>query len=155
IVGIITPFLLTDKPQQAKWLSREEKDWLIDKLAEEKQAIKAKKSYTLWQAFTDRDVLILTLTYLLWMTGYYGFIMWLPTIVKGLSQYFTNQVVGWLVVIPYLGALLAMIVVSRHSDKTNERRYHTMFALLTKIRENQRRVLHFAIIRLPGISSKK
>ncbi|MCL6480008.1 MAG: MFS transporter, partial [Peptococcaceae bacterium] len=131
IFGLITPFYLTDKPGQAKWLTAEERNWLINRLNEEVEAKKAHKAYTLWQAFADRDVIILALIYFFWVTGFYGFNMWLPTIVKGLSTTFTNQTVGWLVAIPYIGSLFSMILVSRHSDRTGERRCHTMLMLLT------------------------
>lgn len=131
IFGLITPFYLTDKPGQAKWLTAEERNWLINRLNEEVDAKKAHKAYTLWQAFADRDVIILALIYFFWVTGFYGFNMWLPTIVKGLSTTFTNQTVGWLVAIPYIGSLFSMILVSRHSDRTGERRCHTMLMLLT------------------------
>jgi ACS family tartrate transporter-like MFS transporter len=131
IFGLITPFYLTDKPEQAKWLTAEERNWLINRLNEEVKAKKAHKAYTLRQAFTDRDVIVLALIYFFWVTGFYGFNMWLPTIVKGLSGTFTNQTVGWIVAIPYLGSLISMILISRHSDQTGERRRHTMLTLLT------------------------
>lgn len=130
IFGIITPFYLTDRPHQATWLDPAERDWLLTKLAAEAAQKKARKTFTLRQAFVDRDVLILAVTYFFWVCGFYGFTMWLPTIVKGLSATLTNVIVGYLVAIPYAGAFLSMILIARHSDRTGERRYHTFAALV-------------------------
>lgn len=131
VLGIMTPFYLTDKPEQAKWLDREEKGWLTGVLAEEKSAIVKKKHYTLLQAFTDRDVLILSGIYFTWVCGFYGVTMFLPILVKALSAKISNQMVGFLVAVPYIGAFFSMFFISRHSDRTKERRYHTIGSLIT------------------------
>ena len=130
VFGLITPFYLTDRPGEAGWLTGEEREWLVARLAKEAEEKKTQRTYTLGQAFADRDVILLALVYFFWVTGFYGFTMWLPTIVKGLSQTFSNQTVGWLVAVPYLGSLVSMLLISRHSDRTGERRAHTMLTLV-------------------------
>jgi len=129
ILGIVTLLYLTDKPEQAKWLDDDQRNWLVEVLQKEKETKQAVKKYTVMQAFADRDVMKLSVAYLAWMCGYYGVIMFLPTLVKGLSAAMSNQAVGFWVALPYAVALVAMILVGRHSDRTNERRFHVVFCM--------------------------
>jgi len=131
ILGIITPFYLTNKPEDAKWLNDEERAWLVNTLAAERVAKLERKKYTLRQAFADRDVLILSGIYFTWVCGFYGVTLFLPILVKGLSATISNQMVGFLVMVPYVFAFFAMYFIGRSSDKTGERRYHTIAGMLT------------------------
>lgn len=54
----------------------------------------------------------------------YTFSFWLPHVMKSVFRGQSNTVVGFAVMIPNLLGLIAMILVSRHSDRTLERRYH-------------------------------
>ncbi|MED4619417.1 MFS transporter, partial [Priestia megaterium] len=86
ILGIICFFYLDDKLEDVKWLTNEEKKWLIDVTTKEKLEKQEAKHYTFAQALKDRDVLTLSLGYFFWMVGYYGIVMFLPTISEGLSK---------------------------------------------------------------------
>jgi len=130
ILGIVTPFYLTNRPEQAKWLDVEERTWLVDTLAEESSRKVQRKKYTLMQAFADRDVMILAGIYFMWVCGFYGVTMFLPILVKALSSTMSNQMVGYLVMVPYIFAFLTMYFVGKHSDKTGERRWHTIFGMM-------------------------
>jgi MFS transporter, ACS family, tartrate transporter len=59
LLGIVTLFHLTDRPAGAKWLSPDERDWIIRELYEEEQAKTRQRSYTIAEAFCDRRVLFL------------------------------------------------------------------------------------------------
>lgn len=130
IFGFVTYFYLTDKVSEAKWLTDEEKTWLSGTLEAEKAAKVAVKKVSMKEAFTEPNVVRLTLMYLPFVTGFYGVTMFLPILVKNLSASINNQMVGYLVMIPYFFAFIAMILVSHHSDRTNERRYHTIVCIL-------------------------
>jgi ACS family tartrate transporter-like MFS transporter len=56
--------------------------------------------------------------------GTYTFSFWLPQLMKSVLSGSSNSVVGFLIMIPNLVGLVGMILVSRHSDRTLERRYH-------------------------------
>ncbi len=131
ILGIICPFYLTNKPEEAKWLDEEERTWLVSALSAERAAKQERKKYSLIQAFSDRDILILSGIYFAWVCGFYGVTLFLPIQVKALSSALSNQMVGFLVMIPYIFGFLAMYLIGHHSDKTGERRYHTVAGLLT------------------------
>lgn len=124
IFGVITLFYLTDWPSQAAWLPREECGWITSELDREKRRKAALGSYTIWEALRHRDVLLLTMIYLMGSTGIYGFIIWFPTILKRASG-LSTRTVTLLVALPYLAGLLAMLVNGWHSDRAQERRWHT------------------------------
>jgi ACS family tartrate transporter-like MFS transporter len=129
VMGLVTLVYLTDWPRQALWLPEDERRWITEELEREKQAKKAVRSYTVWQAFRNRDVLLLALLYFLGVTGHYGFILWQPTILKRASG-LPNLTVTVLASLPFLTGVIAMWVVGWHSDRTGERRWHTALPLL-------------------------
>ncbi len=123
IFGIVTFFYLTDRPSEAKWLPEKEREWITQELSWERAKKKAVRSYTIAQALRERDVLLLTMIYFLANTGFYGFTIWFPTILKRASG-LTTGMVTLLVAIPYFAALTATLLNSWHSDRTQERRWH-------------------------------
>jgi MFS transporter, ACS family, tartrate transporter len=124
ILGMITLFYLTDWPSQAGWLSQNEREWIIDELNREKKEKIAVRSYTIAQALRQRQVILLTLIYFLSVTGFYGFTIWFPTILKRTSGFSTGRVTS-LVALPYLLALTVTLLSAWHSDRSQERRWHT------------------------------
>ena len=120
LVGLVVIFYLDSSIEEAKWLTREEKALLAQNLeAEDKQ----KTEHKLIDAFTSGKVWVLCAIYFTLMIGLYGIAFWLPTIVKafGLKGYLR---VGLITAIPYGVAVIGMILLSNHSDKTGERRLH-------------------------------
>ncbi|MGH9529085.1 MAG: MFS transporter [Terriglobales bacterium] len=129
IFGVVTLFYLTDWPWQAAWLPKEECEWITGELEREKQKKMSRRIYTIWQAFRQRDVILLTLIYFMGSSGIYGFIIWFPTILKRASGLSTVKVT-LLVVLPYIAGLIAMVLNGWHSDRTSERRWHTSMSLI-------------------------
>ena len=129
ILGIITIFYLTDRPKDAKWLAEDERAWISAELEREKEFKKSKRTFSIWEAFRHRNVLLLAAGYFCAVTSAYGFNFWLPTILKGLSDY-SNLQVSVISALPYCAGLLAMLVIGWSSDRTRERRWHTAFSLL-------------------------
>ena len=120
LVGFLVIFYLDSSIEEAKWLTREEKALLAQNLeAEDKQ----KTEHKLIDAFTSGKVWVLCAIYFTLMIGLYGIAFWLPTIVKAfvLKGYLR---VGLITAIPYGVAVIGMILLSNHSDKTGERRLH-------------------------------
>ncbi len=126
ILGIICYFYLTDRIEDAKWLTQDEKKWLLDVTTREALEKQKVKKYTFAQVFRDRDVLILSLGYFFWMFGYYGINMFLPTISRGLTETtgLSLQNMGWVLGLMYLCAMVVMYLVGKSSDKSNERKFH-------------------------------
>jgi sugar phosphate permease len=107
--------LVDDKPTDAAWLTQEEKDVLEAALQKEQQGIKPVKNYR--AAFKSPMVLFLCLLYALWSIGVYGFVIWLPSIIKA-APGMTIIKTGWLSAVPYLMAIIGMLSASWLSDKT-------------------------------------
>lgn len=129
ILGIIAYFYLTDDIKDAHWLRAEEKEWLTDVLTKEKLKKQETKHVSFVQALKERDVLVLSTGYFAWMCGYYGVVLFLPTLVQSLSAALSVQSVGWWIGGMYLIAMATMVGVSRNSDRTNERRFHVAACL--------------------------
>jgi sugar phosphate permease len=111
--------LVDDKPSEAKWLTADEKDVLEKQLQKEQQGIKAVRNYG--EAFRSPVVIMLCLQYALWSIGVYGFVMWLPSIINNAPNV-GIVATGWLSSVPYLFAIIAMLLVSYYSDKLLNRR---------------------------------
>jgi sugar phosphate permease len=111
--------LAKDKPAQAGWLSADEKQALQQQLDEEQKGIKAVRNYG--EAFRSRNVILLCVQYFAWSIGVYGFVLWLPSILRSGTQMGMVEA-GWLSAVPYLAATIAMIVVSWASDKMQNRK---------------------------------
>jgi ACS family tartrate transporter-like MFS transporter len=124
IFGVITIFYLTDRPHEAKWLGSDEREWIASQLEQEKQVRKAAHPMGILQGFKQREVLILLCMYFMTVTGYYGFTLWMPTVLKRLSG-LSDFLVTVIAILPYLCGLLAMLICGWNSDRTGERRWHT------------------------------
>ncbi|MCU0426349.1 MAG: MFS transporter [Candidatus Kapabacteria bacterium] len=124
VLGIIVLFYLDDAPRSAQWLTDDEKNVLESALEQERQAkLAGGHQHNLREALTDSRVLLLGLSYFLMLCGLYGISFWLPQIVRGLG--ITNPLnIGFLTAALYSAAAVAMLLVSRNSDKTGERRKH-------------------------------
>jgi MFS transporter, ACS family, tartrate transporter len=129
VLGIVTIFYLTDWPSQARWLTDDERDWLVRELQAELEAKKRIRDYTIVQAFCDRRVLLLIAAYFLAISGNLGNIYWIPTFVKRLSG-FSDRGVTSLLLVPALIGIAGMLFNGWHSDKKGERRLHTAIPLL-------------------------
>jgi MFS family permease len=120
IVGFWVIYYLNSSIEEAKWLTGEEKALLANRLVAEDQH---KTEHNLKDAFASGKVWVLCAIYFTLMIGLYGIAFWLPTIVKafGMKGYLR---IGLVTAIPYGVAVIGMILLSLHSDKTGERRLH-------------------------------
>ena len=126
--GIVTVFYLTERPAQARWLPEDERDWLVNELQAELLAKKRVRNYTIMEAFCDTRILRLILAWFLALTGILGTIYWIPTFVKRLSG-LSTQTLTSLLAIPGLIGIAGMLINGWHSDKTNERHWHSAIPL--------------------------
>jgi len=110
--------MVADRPRDAAWLDPAERDAVESALAAEQAAIKPVRNWG--AAMRSRNVVLLSVQYLLWSLGIYGFVFWLPTIVKAGS----GQGIGLTGVIsaaPYFLAVICMLLNSRASDRSGNR----------------------------------
>ena len=128
-IGIATFFVLTNKPEQAKFLTAPERDWLVARLASERKAKEAVRVYSLLESLSNPRVLLLGLNYFGIVTASLGMLIFIPQIIKELGVK-SNMTVGWLTMIPYLCGAIALVIWGRLSDRLNERRWHLLIACI-------------------------
>lgn len=129
--GLLTYFLLPSRPDEAKFLTIDEKEWLQTELAREEQQKIEQRQFSTLQALTSGRVWQLAGIYFGMLAGLYSMNFWAPQLVKSLSSGSSNIFIGFLVMIPSLVGLAAMILISRRSDGTLERRYHVAIPAVT------------------------
>jgi ACS family tartrate transporter-like MFS transporter len=127
LIGILVLFVLTDRPEQAKFLTAEEKSWLARQLAGERQAKDAIGKISLWRSFFNPKVMLLSLNYIGIVTASLGMLIFIPQIIKSLGVS-SNMTVGWLTMVPYLCAGVSLVVWGHISDRMKERRWNLFWA---------------------------
>jgi len=126
ILGVVVFFYLTDRPKQAKWLTPEERDALEDELARERASTAAKHRMTLAEAFRNPKVLLLVLAYFFVVAGNYGVIeFFLPSILDSWYHLKMSSITSYMMIGPVL-AVASQLFVGWNSDRTRERRMHTV-----------------------------
>jgi ACS family tartrate transporter-like MFS transporter len=128
LLGLIVLVYLTDRPDRAYWLSEAEKDWLVSKLAAERNTRSA-HSIGIFAALANPTIWQLGMIFLLAAIGFYGYSFWAPLLIKSLTKG-SDLGVGLM-----LGAISAVTIIfmvfnSAHSDRTDERPWHVAVALL-------------------------
>jgi sugar phosphate permease len=108
-----------DRPEDAKWLTDTEKSELRARLQSEQAGIAPVRNYA--EALRSATVLKLCSIHALWSIGVYGFIMWLPSILKHAATIDIVSV-GWLAALPYLAAIVLMLLASWFSDRLRTRK---------------------------------
>ncbi len=128
IMAFIWRAVIDDYPEQARWLPKEAKSNLKQLLGDEQHAFPTQLNY--WNAFKSRNVVLLSGQYFLWSVGVYGFVIWLPSIVKAASGAGLGET-GLISAIPYLIAIILMVGASYLADhQLNRKVYVWPFLLL-------------------------
>lgn len=122
--GVLTYFLLPNRPAEAKFLRVEEKKWITQELEREKRQKQAAHEISAMRTLTHGRVWHIACAGFTFAFGTYTLSFWLPQMVKSLSAHYSNSAVGFLVMVPNFVGLAGMILVSRSSDRMQERRYH-------------------------------
>jgi len=144
ILGFVTWMYMTDRPNQARWLKPEERDWLCKELEAEARAKAGFGKITVFQALRQRNVIVLALMTFFANIGIQGFFLWLPTTLQkasGLPPYLSATISG----LPFAVAVVSLLLFSWSTDRTGERHFHTAIPLILA-------GLIFPITTLPSLS---
>lgn len=134
LLGIAAWWYLTDRPLQATWLTSEEREWLHNTMETEQNEAAASGHHSL--AASLRDLRVWALGGVYFGIGYTFFALafFLPTIVAGFAKTFDTSFTviqtGLIVAVPFAAGAVAMIVWSRHSDRSGERIWHVAGPML-------------------------
>jgi sugar phosphate permease len=126
--------LIDDQPRQARWISAEECEHLNRAAREEASTVEEHAIHQSLPSLLFRpEVFLLLLISFLVSAGNYGFLFWLPTVLEtlrlGTRAPLTHLQVGLLNSFPFATAAIGMILISRHSDRHQERVKHVAVAL--------------------------
>jgi ACS family tartrate transporter-like MFS transporter len=131
VLGGVTLYWLTDRPEQATWLTPAERDWLARHMEGEKQHLEKRHGLTFTQAMGDPRVWLLVGVYFTVAMGDNAFGFYLPTFLKTAFPSWDSFQIGTLAAAPLLFAIVGMILVGWHSDRTGERRWHVAGSAFT------------------------
>jgi MFS family permease len=130
LIFVWWPFI-SDRPSDAKWISKEERDYLETTLKSEQTSLSAADDTptSLMAIFGSLNMWKLILIYFCYQTGIYGFAMWLPTILKDLMK--TGMTgVGFLSTVPYFACMVGLYIFGHLSDSSGNRRRYVALPLL-------------------------
>ncbi len=122
VLGVVIFVLLRNGPADAEWLSAEEKRVITANLAVEDRG----KSHRLLDVFMTPQVYLLIAIMILFNTGFYGLVFWLPTIIQNAGVVGSGRV-GLLTAVPFAVGGVAMLVVARLAERIG---HHRLIAAL-------------------------
>jgi ACS family 4-hydroxyphenylacetate permease-like MFS transporter len=129
LLGVAVWFYLDDSPAKANWLSPAEKRCLQDMLdAEAHQP--AQQHHGLIHELLQPTVLKFAFAYFCLVNTLSMVNIWVPQIVKSFNTSSSNVTIGILAAIPQLGTILLMLWWGARSDRTQERKWHTVLPML-------------------------
>jgi MFS transporter, ACS family, tartrate transporter len=123
VLGGIALVFLTDRPEQATWLQPHEREWLGRTMAEERRQRESHHRGSHLAALLNGRVLLICFIYFLNTLVTYGVFLWLPRILTDASGY-RGAKLSAITAIPFAVALVGMVLIGRHSDRTRERKWH-------------------------------
>ncbi len=115
--------LISDRPEQAKWLSNAERDYLVGAIKAEQEAVKKATAVTMSYAELCRQPNLwkLVVTYFCFQLGVVSYVYWLPTILHELTEA-GIAMTGWLTAVPYVASIVGLLLFADWSDRTGNRR---------------------------------
>ena len=127
VMGVGVLIYLDNGIRSAKWLTEDEKRLLERRLAEDRATVAAHPSLS--AVFADRRVWLLCAIYFCYVMGHYGLTFWLPVLVQTAGVEGTARI-GLVTAVPYVVAVVVMLLVGHSADQRRERRWHTAVAMI-------------------------
>jgi D-galactonate transporter len=128
VAGLLTLAIVVDSPEQARWLTASEKQFVLDDLeADRRQAGPRRQGFL--EALRVPQLWLLTLICFCLVSANPTLGFWGPTIISGMGVK-SNIAIGLLSALPFLAGIVAVVVVGWSSDRRLERRYHCALSCL-------------------------
>ena len=131
VVLVVWWFMISDRPEEARWLPESERQYLVTTLAAERAAKLEEAPVSnapVKDVFRNPGLMKLVILNFFYQTGDYGYTLWLPTILKGLTGG-SMASVGFLAILPFMATLAGIYVISLFSDRSGKRRLWVRFSL--------------------------
>ena len=124
VLGFVTLAYLTDRPDQARWLTSGERTWLAQQIENDRRHLPHSRSHSLAAAVLDPRVWLLIAVYFTVAMGDNSYGFYIPTFLKSQFPDWKPFQIGLLAAAPSVVAMGGMILVGWNSDRTGERRWH-------------------------------
>jgi ACS family tartrate transporter-like MFS transporter len=130
-LGFVTLAYLTDRPDQARWLTPAERTWLAGQIENERKHLPHGRRHSLWGAVLDPRVWLLIAVYFTVAMGDNSYGFYVPTFLKSQFPEWSPFQIGLLAAAPSVIAMAGMVLVGGNSDRTGERRWHVAGSAFT------------------------
>ncbi|MFJ2976521.1 MFS transporter [Kluyvera sp. NPDC087067] len=131
VVLLVWWLMISDRPEEARWLPAREREYLLTALSAEREARRSEAPVSkapVREVFRNSGLMKLVLLNFFYQTGDYGYTLWLPTILKNLTG--ANMAsVGVLAILPFVATLAGIYIISLFSDRSGKRRLWVRFSL--------------------------
>jgi ACS family tartrate transporter-like MFS transporter len=131
VLGFVTLVYLTDRPDQARWLTSEESNWLAQQIENDRNFPSQRRSHSLAAAVLDLRVWLLIAVYFTVAVGDNSYGFYIPTLLKSQFPDWSSYRIGFLAAVPSVIAMIGMVLVGRSSDRSGERRWHVACSAFT------------------------
>lgn len=121
VLGFVVWNVLTDRPEDAQWLTPEDRAWLARRMADDRTVRDASGKASLDEALTSHTLWLLCAVFFLNSIVNYGMFLWMPKLIKDVTR-LEGFTLSLATAIPFAVALAAMVFVGRASDRRRERR---------------------------------
>ena len=123
LLGVGVLALLRDGPEDARWLSREQRDWLAARMRRDQDECAAPHGLPALRALLHPLVWLVSLVYFLAVTAHYGYTFWAPLLIRDALRA-SDTTAGLVTAAIGCLAAAAMLAAGAHSDRTGERALH-------------------------------
>jgi MFS family permease len=130
-LGFVTLAYLTDRPDQARWLTAAERTWLARQIENDRNHRLHSRSYSLAAAVLDLRVWLLIAVYFTVAAGDNSYGFYIPSFLRSQLPDRSPFQIGLLAAAPSVMAMAGMVLVGRNSDRTGERRWHVACSAFT------------------------
>jgi MFS family permease len=120
---------IQDHPREAPWLPEAERDPLVETLRQESSELEGPERVPYLRALLRPQVFLLAAVYFCFVSGQMGLLFWLPS-AMGTFRRLSSLSTGILYTVPFIVGAASLLIISRHSDKVHERRFHAAGAML-------------------------
>lgn len=125
LLGLGALLYFPDTPAQARFLSADEKQWLVANAAHRQDRNRRND----WSGLREPLVPMAGLLWFCLLSGSYGVIYWLPQVIQSMTG-LSSLGIGLVGALPWVGVVFGMYFNARHSDRTGERYWHVALPAL-------------------------
>ncbi|MBA1245524.1 MFS transporter [Pseudomonas japonica] len=120
LLGGVVFWLLSDRIEDAPWLTAQEKRLLAQRMAED---VKPAGKPSMASLLRLPTTYVMSAIYLCLVMALTGLLFWMPQLIRSAGVTDTLHI-GWLTMVPYLVAVVVNLLMGYSSDRSGERRWH-------------------------------